>query len=87
MRFIQRSAPACLCDGDSASVPLRPGKAALSLMLNGRGEIVCYGTYDCIGASHGVALYQPWRQVPQQTYRSTLVADPVYDPDNENLLG
>ncbi len=52
----------------SAKVPTRPGKMALSLMLNTRGGIVGDltientgdGSFYCVGATLGVALYQRW---------------------------
>ena len=52
----------------SAKCPTKPGKTALSLMLNDRGGIVGDitientgdGTFYCVGATLGVALYQRW---------------------------
>ena len=52
----------------SAKCPITPGKMALSLMLNDRGGIVGDitienagdGTFYCVGATLGVALYHRW---------------------------
>lgn len=52
----------------SAKCPSAPGKTALSLMLNDRGGIVGDitidnsgdGSFYCVGATLGVALYQRW---------------------------
>jgi len=54
----------------SAKVPSTPGKMALSLMLNPRGGIVGDitiensgdGSFYCVGATLGVALYQRWME-------------------------
>ncbi|MDO6480891.1 GcvT family protein [Shimia thalassica] len=54
----------------SAKAPTKPNRLALSLMLNDRGGIVGDitiensgdGTYYCVGATHGVALYQRWME-------------------------
>ena len=54
----------------SAKCPCQPGKMALSLMLNDRGGIVGditienagNGTFYCVGATLGVAIYQRWMQ-------------------------
>ena len=54
----------------SARCPARPGKMALSLMLNARGGIVGDitirnvgdGTFYLVGATLGVALYRRWMQ-------------------------
>ncbi len=54
----------------SARVPDTPGKVALSLMLNERGGIVGDitlensgdGSYNLVGATLGVALYQRWME-------------------------
>ncbi|MBE1284285.1 MAG: FAD-dependent oxidoreductase [Rhodobacteraceae bacterium] len=54
----------------SAKVPETAGKMALSLMLNDRGGIVGDitvensgdGTFYCVGATLGVALYQRWME-------------------------
>jgi len=55
----------------SAKVPSNPGRTALSLMLNDRGGIVGDitientgdGSFYCVGATLGVALYQRWMEV------------------------
>lgn len=52
----------------SAKIPLKSGKLALTLMLNERGGIVGDmtventgdGSFYCVGATMGVALYQRW---------------------------
>ena len=52
----------------SAKSPTEPGKIALTLMLNKRGGIVGDmtiehardGSFYCVGATLGVALYQRW---------------------------
>lgn len=54
----------------SARVPTERGRAALSLMLNDRGGIVGDitiensgdGSFYCVGATLGVALYQRWME-------------------------
>ncbi len=54
----------------SAKAPPEKGRVALSLMLNDRGGIVGDitientgdGTYYCVGATLGVALYQRWME-------------------------
>ena len=54
----------------SAKCPTKPGKMALSLMLNDRGGIVGDitienagdGTFYCVGATMGVALYHRWME-------------------------
>ena len=54
----------------SAKCPVKPGKVALSLMLNDRGGIVGDvtientgdGSFYCVGATLGVALYQRWME-------------------------
>ena len=54
----------------SAKVPSKPGRMALSLMLNDRGGIVGDitiensgdGTFYCVGATLGAALYQRWME-------------------------
>ncbi len=54
----------------SAKCPTKSGKMALSLMLNDRGGIVGDitiensgdGSFYCVGATLGVALYQRWMQ-------------------------
>ncbi|MCF2872008.1 FAD-dependent oxidoreductase [Octadecabacter sp. G9-8] len=54
----------------SAKVPSKPGKVALLLMLNERGGIVGDitiensddGSFYCVGATMGVALYQRWME-------------------------
>jgi len=52
----------------SAKIPMKSGKLALTLMLNERGGIVGDmtlentgdGSFYCVGATMGVALYQRW---------------------------
>ncbi len=54
----------------SAKVPSKSGKVALSLILNDRGGVVGDitiensgdGTFYCVGATLGVALYQRWME-------------------------
>lgn len=54
----------------SAKIPMKPGKLALTLMLNERGGIVGDmtventgdGSFYCVGATMGVALYQRWME-------------------------
>ena len=63
-------AEAFLNNLSSAKTPTRSGRMALSLMLNDRGGIVGDitienvgdGTYYCVGATLGVALYQRWME-------------------------
>lgn len=60
----------------SAKVPSRPGKMALSLMLNARGGIVGDitiensgdGSFYIVGATLGVALYQRWMEQNAGSY-------------------
>lgn len=85
----------------SAKVPTKTGRTALSLMLNDRGGIVGDltiensgdGSFYCVGATHGVALYQRWMEdhagdfdVHIENVTDQFCALGIAGPNTRNLL-